>query len=187
MSLSEGGIGWIPYFLERADFTHEHHRAWTFADFGGRKPSDIFREHFMTCFIDDRFGLKNLDEIGEDNVSYECDYPHSDSIWPESPEYLMRTIEGLNDRQIDKITHENALKLFQFDAYGPMGGKQNCSVKALRALSPNLDTRPVSFGGPAPLEPGEERRRVTSGDITKMFSDVTLADGKLAAELEAAE
>src|SRR3546814_15557892 len=28
MALSEGGIGWIPYFLERADFTHEHHREW---------------------------------------------------------------------------------------------------------------------------------------------------------------
>src|SRR3546814_9211620 len=27
ISLSEGGIGWIPYFLERADFVHEHHRS----------------------------------------------------------------------------------------------------------------------------------------------------------------
>ncbi|WP_156840665.1 amidohydrolase family protein [Novosphingobium aquimarinum] len=183
ISLSEGGIGWIPYFLERADFTHEHHAAWTYADFDGRKPSDIFREHFMTCFIDDRFGLKNLEEIGEDNVCYECDYPHSDSIWPHSPEYLMRTVEGLTDRQIDKITHENALKLFQFDAFGPMGGKENCSVSALRKLSPDVPTQPVSYGGPAPLQPGEERRRVTSGDITKMFSDVMLADGKLAAEM----
>lgn len=187
ISLSEGGIGWIPYFLERADFTHEHHSAWTYADFDGRKPSEIFREHFMTCFIDDRFGLKNLEEIGEDNVCYECDYPHSDSIWPNSPEYLMRTVEGLSDRQINKITHENALKLFQFDAFGPMGGKNNCSVSALRKLSPDVPTEPVSYGGPAPLAPGEQRRRVTSGDITKMFADVTLADGKLAAEMAEAE
>ena len=35
IALSEGGIGWIPYFLERADFVHDHHRAWTYADFGG--------------------------------------------------------------------------------------------------------------------------------------------------------
>src|SRR5262249_46301325 len=27
--LSEGSIGWIPYFLERADFAHERHHAWT--------------------------------------------------------------------------------------------------------------------------------------------------------------
>ena len=29
MALSEGGIGWIPYLLERADFTHGHHKEWT--------------------------------------------------------------------------------------------------------------------------------------------------------------
>lgn len=181
ISLSEGGIGWIPYFLERADFTHEHHHAWTHADFGDKKPSDVFREHFMTCFIDDRFGLKNLDAIGEDNVSYECDYPHSDSIWPESAEYLLESVSGLTDRQIDKITHENALRLYQFDAIEKMGGKHNCTAGALRKLASHVDTRSVSFGGPAPLAPGEKRRRVTSGDITRMFNDVTLSDGKLEA------
>ena len=29
IALSEGGIGWIPYFLDRVDFTYQHHRAWT--------------------------------------------------------------------------------------------------------------------------------------------------------------
>ena len=44
ISLSEGGIGWIPYFLERADFVHDHHHAWTHADFGGKKTcQSVFR------------------------------------------------------------------------------------------------------------------------------------------------
>src|SRR5690606_39966508 len=30
--LSEGGIGWVPYLLERADFTYEHHSQWTNAN-----------------------------------------------------------------------------------------------------------------------------------------------------------
>ena len=188
IALSEGGIGWIPYFLERADFTFEHHHAWTHSDFGGRKPSDVFREHFMTCFIDDAFGLRNIDAIGEDNISYECDYPHSDSIWPESAEYLLKTVSGLTDRQIDKVTHENALKLYQFDAFAMMGGREKCTAGALRQLATHIDTRPVSFGGPAPLAPGEQRRVVTSGDITKMFAAVALADGEMESkELAAAE
>jgi hypothetical protein len=61
MALSEGGIGWIPYLLERADFTHRHHNAWTNSNFDGKMPSDIFNKHFITCFIEDNFGLKNLD------------------------------------------------------------------------------------------------------------------------------
>ena len=43
IALSEGGIGWIPYFLERADYVHEHHHVWTHQDFGGKKPSDLWR------------------------------------------------------------------------------------------------------------------------------------------------
>src|SRR3546814_20703379 len=74
MALSEGGIGWIPYFLERADFTHEHHREWTFTDFGGERPSDLFKRHVICCFIDDQFGVKNLEYMNVDMVAYECDY-----------------------------------------------------------------------------------------------------------------
>lgn len=177
VSLSEGGIGWIPYFLERADFVHEHHKAWTHADFGGRRPSDIFREHFLTCFIDDQFGLENLHRIGEDNVAYECDYPHSDTVWPESADRLLATFGGISDPIIDKISHGNALRLFNFDAFGKMGGRENCTVGALRKAAAHVNTAPQSFGGPAPLAPGEVARRVTSGDITKMFMDVAKNDG----------
>ena len=38
VALSEGGTGWIPYFLDRVDRTFEMHRAWTLQDFGGRLP-----------------------------------------------------------------------------------------------------------------------------------------------------
>ena len=38
MALAEGGIGWVPYFLEKADFVYDHHRAWTGADFGDKLP-----------------------------------------------------------------------------------------------------------------------------------------------------
>jgi predicted TIM-barrel fold metal-dependent hydrolase len=182
IALSEGGIGWIPYLLERADFVHEHHHAWTHASFGDRKPSDTFREHFLTCFIDDKFGLDNLGAIGEDNVAYECDYPHSDTVWPESAERLHDTLSHLSDAAIDKISHQNALRFTQFDAFGKMGGKENCTVGALRKLATHVDTAPKSYGGPAPLPPGTKPRRVTSGDITRMFAEVALQDGKLAAD-----
>jgi predicted TIM-barrel fold metal-dependent hydrolase len=176
ISLSEGGIGWIPYFLERADFTYEHHRAWTYADFGAKKPSEVFREHFMTCFIDDNFGLANLDQIGADNVCYECDYPHSDSVWPESAQRLLESVSHLPDETIAKITHGNALRLFNFDAFGKMGGRENCTAVALRNLATHVDTAPKSYGGPKPLPPGEVRRPVTSGDIIKMFAEVADLD-----------
>ncbi|MOA46829.1 hypothetical protein D3C78_1693920 [compost metagenome] len=63
-----------------------------------------------------------------------------------------------------------------------MGGRDKCTVSALRALAKDVDTTPKSYGGPAPLKEGEVRRRVTSGDIIKMFTAVAKEDGKIMAE-----
>jgi len=174
VALSEGGIGWIPYFLERADFTHEHHSAWTHAGqtFGTSKPSEVFRKHFMTCFIEDKFGLQNIDAIGEDNITYECDYPHSDTQWPFVPETLFETLSHLTDAQIEKITHRNALNFYKYDAIGMMGGRENCTVAALRAKATNVDTGEVAQEGAAPVASGSAPRQVTSGDIIDMFARV---------------
>jgi predicted TIM-barrel fold metal-dependent hydrolase len=60
IALSEGGIGWIPYLLERVDYVYEHHRAWTGQDFGDMLPSQVFNERIITCFIDDAFGQPRL-------------------------------------------------------------------------------------------------------------------------------
>lgn len=93
----------------------------------------MFREHFLTCFIDDKFGLKNLEDIGEDNVAYECDYPHSDTVWPECPDRLIETVSHLPAGTIDKITHGNAMRLYNFDAFGLMGAAKLHSGCAARS------------------------------------------------------
>src|SRR5438067_5805033 len=112
VALSEGGTGWIPYFLERVDRTYEMHHAWTLQDFGGRLPSEVFREHFLTCFISDPVGVELRGRIGIDNIAWEADYPHSDSLWPGAPEELTAVFDA-NDVPDDhgrKITHENAMR-----------------------------------------------------------------------------
>ena len=142
---------------------------WTHTDFGGKKPSDIFREHFITCFIDDKFGVKNREDIGVDIICYECDYPHSDTVWPEAPEYLMRNFVGCSDEDIDKITHLNAMRTYSFDPFKDIPREQ-CTVGALRAKATHVDTTPRSGGGNRPLAEGETRV-VTSADIMKLFAE----------------
>jgi predicted TIM-barrel fold metal-dependent hydrolase len=169
MALSEGGIGWIPYFLERADFTYEQHGAWTRTTFGKEKPSDVFRRHFVTCFIDDEFGLRNRQDIGIDIICWEADYPHSDASWPKSPENLWKGIRSLPSGDIDKITHRNAMTAFNYDPIARFG-RENCTVGALRERAQHVDTAPMSRGG---LNPGNSSGRpVTSADIKKILSHV---------------
>lgn len=169
--LSECGLGWIPYFMERADFSHTRHQFWTNSrmTFGDLKPSDVFKKHFMVCFIDDAFGLQNLRFVNEDLVAYECDYPHSDTLWPECPERLWKTIDHLDDARIDKITHLNAMNWYSFDPF-KHHSRESLTVGALRAkaAADGVDVTPASAGGLNPLE--GTKRVITSGDLFKMFA-----------------
>ncbi|MBF5094190.1 amidohydrolase [Azospirillum sp. INR13] len=168
MALSEGGIGWIPYLLERADFTHRHHGSWTGTDFGSQKPSDIFRKHIITCFIEDRFGLANLKDVGEDMVAWECDYPHSDCTWPDSAELLWEDLKHLSKDTIDKVTHLNVMREFSYDPFSVLG-RENCTVGALKARAKHVKTEPMlGLGGAVPQV--RKDGPVTSGDINKMFT-----------------
>ena len=145
IALSEGGIGWLPYFLERVDYTYEHHHRWTNQDFGDKLPSQVFNEHVYTCFIDDAVGLEVRHHLNGENIMWECDYPHSDCTWPQSPERLMKSLSGLSDTEIDKITHLNAMRGFNFDAFSHIPREQ-CTVGALRAQATDVDVSLKSYG-----------------------------------------
>lgn len=146
-ALAEGGIGWIPYFLEKADFVYDHHRAWTKEDFGDQLPSQVFREHVQGCFIDDLTGLRLRDVIGVDAITWECDYPHSDSTWPTAPEVLWKSIQAaqLTDDEIDKITWANAARWYQFEPF-ERRSRAESTVGALRSLAADVDTTPREYG-----------------------------------------
>jgi predicted TIM-barrel fold metal-dependent hydrolase len=138
VALSEGGIGWIPYFNERIDYVYNQQRAWTGQDFGDRRPSEIFNERVVTCFIDDAFGLRSRDVMNIDNITWECDYPHSDSTWPRSPEKVAVALADVDALTVDKITHLNAMAHFNYDPFAVFG-KEACRVGALRARAADHD------------------------------------------------
>jgi predicted TIM-barrel fold metal-dependent hydrolase len=140
IALSEGGTGWIPYFLERADRTYEMHSTWTHQDFGDKLPSEVFREHFLTCFISDHVGIRLRHHIGIDNISWEADYPHSDSMWPSAPEQLWDVLNdySVSETDINKMTHENAMRWYSFDPFSRMS-REDATVGALRRAAGDHD------------------------------------------------
>jgi predicted TIM-barrel fold metal-dependent hydrolase len=134
LCLSEGGIGWIPYLLERMDQVVDRQRHWaskgqvTRADaLAGtpdtempsswdysEAPSAIFRRHIYGCFIDEVFGSQCIDDIGIDNVMIETDYPHTDSSWPNSRETAMQLLKDRTAEERFQIIQGNARRVFNF-------------------------------------------------------------------------
>lgn len=144
IALSEGGIGWMPYFLERAEQVLDKQRFWasqgerkvdlktlTVSDVGDKGEVDyltlnvrqLFRDHVYGCFIDDISGLGNLDLIGVDNVMIETDYPHSDSTWPNCIGFAHKQLEGFDDATKYKILRGNAERVFRFTPAEPPSTK----------------------------------------------------------------
>ncbi|OHV43841.1 amidohydrolase family protein [Pseudofrankia sp. BMG5.36] len=132
IALSEGEIGWMPYYLERAEQVLDKQRYWVqrgtkFADHDGVTGVDLdtldiratFRDHIFGCFIEDHHGIASLAEIGEDNIMCETDYPHSDSTWPNCIQTVKNIISRLPAETQYKLLRGNAERLYRFTPATP--------------------------------------------------------------------
>ncbi len=101
----------------------------------------MFREHILACYITDPSGLLLRDRIGTDIIAWECDYPHTDTTWPESPEFTWNELQeaSVPDAEIHKITWQNACRFFSWDPFKHTSREQ-ATVGALRAQARDVDT-----------------------------------------------
>jgi predicted TIM-barrel fold metal-dependent hydrolase len=113
VALSEGGIGWMPYVVERLDYVWDRHRWYTGVNTEVR-PSDLFRDHIFGCFIADEAGVANRELIGVENIMFEGDYPHSDSNFPASRKKLEEVLRDVPDAHARLIAEDNARRVFNF-------------------------------------------------------------------------
>jgi predicted TIM-barrel fold metal-dependent hydrolase len=111
---SEGGIGWLPNALERADRMWLRHRH--YSGFDDVLPSEIFRRNMYLCMIEEPVCLKYRADMGIDRIMWECDYPHTDTVWPDSQNSLhdVVTAAGLDDGEIAAVTYANAERVFRW-------------------------------------------------------------------------
>ena len=170
IALSEGGIGWIPYFLERIDYVHEHHHHWTHHDFpGGKRPSDVFREHVLGCFIDDAAGVRSRDLIGVDNITWECDYPHSDTTWPTRARAAVEVARRRSGRRHpqDHLAERGAVVPVRPVPAHPEGAVHRGARCASRR---STSTCSVLKGGGGKVPSDYARGYATIGDIMKQIA-----------------
>ncbi len=111
--LAEGGIGWIPYLLERTDYSWERHRYWCKIN-AEQRPSELFDDHIFGCFVSDQTGLNERYQIGVNNILFESDYPHSDCNWPHTRKVLAEQLRDVPDDEARLIVEGNARRIFNF-------------------------------------------------------------------------
>lgn len=111
--LAEFNAGWIAHFLERID------QAWQ-REYGINPVSlkyedtifETWNRQFYATIEDDQPALATRSIIGEDNLLWGSDYPHTDSTFPCSAAVLDEMFEGYSDELRQKVTYDNVKKLY---------------------------------------------------------------------------
>jgi predicted TIM-barrel fold metal-dependent hydrolase len=148
LAISEGGIGWMPWAIERvrrdldrqqwarkSDFEgniitgdlRENHRS----KFGGVPhfdPMEVYKNQVFGCMLADDWGWDLLDYLGTDNVMIETDYPHSDSSWPNSLETAKKFTGHLSEEEQFKIIRGNACRVYDFTPADTKGIEHGTTV-----------------------------------------------------------
>ena len=112
----EHEVAWIPHLWHRMDFlyTERVERAKGYRSSRGLLPSETWRENIFVEFMEDKLGVGMHEVIGADSMMWGNDYPHAESTWPKSMEWLDKAFAGQPEEVRRKITSENAARLYHF-------------------------------------------------------------------------
>jgi predicted TIM-barrel fold metal-dependent hydrolase len=120
--IAESGVGWLPWLIEELDY--RHWRVWEGKEYwetrGGidikTKPSELFKRQIYATFQESPTAMALLNFYGPDNLLWASDYPHPDSVWPNSHAAIDRQMGELPPDTVRKLTFGNAAKLYGLDA-----------------------------------------------------------------------
>ena len=112
----EHEAAWIPHWLKQMDFTYRERPVFTkgWRSKEGLLPSDYWRRNMFVEFMEDDLGVQLREQIGVDTMLWGSDFPHAESTWPKSRDFLTRIFAGVPEHDLKKVTSENAAKLFGF-------------------------------------------------------------------------
>ena len=118
MVMAEAGTGWLPWLVQELDY--RHWRLWEakefWADKGGialeTKPSELFKRQIWATFQEDEAAMALIPFFGDGHLLWASDYPHPDSVWPNSLAAIERQMRHLPPEMRRKLTHDNAARLY---------------------------------------------------------------------------
>ena len=117
LAFSESQVGWMPFLFQRIDATWEKQRERKFANFSPEivdAPSTYAAGRIFGCAFDDDYGIAiRGGPIGIDSLTFETDYPHTDSTRPNTKAYAEKAFDGYSDEEIYKVIRGNAVRMLE--------------------------------------------------------------------------
>ena len=108
----ESGGGWMAFAADYMDRTWEKQRFWIGSQIQ-HPPSYYMEQNVWASFIHDRVAIANRNLPGAKNVMWSSDYPHSETTFPESQQWIDRLFAGVPEDEKHLILAENARRFFR--------------------------------------------------------------------------
>jgi predicted TIM-barrel fold metal-dependent hydrolase len=110
---AENDISWLPHFCYRIDHAYDRLRYFEQSTALPMKPSEYMKRQVWATF---QFETENVgftaDKFGRDKLMWSSDYPHTDSPWPRSREFIENEIKSVSDQDKRAIVSDNVLHLY---------------------------------------------------------------------------
>jgi len=106
--LSEVGTLWVPYTVRKMDHAYLMGRKAKWATGGklDRRPSEIFRQHFLVMPYPEENVQRVVAEVGLDPIAFGSDFPHGEGL-ARPGEYAAAQLSGFSDADVKRIMRDN--------------------------------------------------------------------------------
>jgi predicted TIM-barrel fold metal-dependent hydrolase len=114
---AETRLGWVPFWMEEADYWYERHRHWSERLLGFRppkqRPSDYVRRHiFFSVQHVERVAIELRHHLGARHIMFATDFPHIECDWPNTRPFAERLFAGVPADEAFRIASGNVLDFF---------------------------------------------------------------------------
>ena len=115
---AETRLGWVPFWMEEADYWYERHRHWAERLLHVKplkqRPSEYVRQHvsFSVQHVE-RVAIELRHHLGVEHVMFATDFPHIESDWPNTRPFAEKLFAGVPADEAFKIAAGNVLSFFK--------------------------------------------------------------------------
>lgn len=159
---TELGASWIPSLFAFFDSVFEAGRTPL-----KRRPSDYWRDNMMVTASSIHLAEVDMrEEIGVDHLMFGTDYPHPESTWPNTKDWIRAAFKGVGEADARRILGENAIACYGLDR------------ARLAAVAARIGPKPADLFGDHAIDPRKIESFAERGGFSRPADPVDA--GKLA-------
>ncbi len=111
----ESDVSWFPHFMYRLDHAYDRFRHFEKVTLPLR-PSEYIKRQVYATFQFETIGKDLVEWYGAERMMWSSDYPHTDSPWPHSREYVEGpAFQRIAPQEAQNIVADNAARLYHIN------------------------------------------------------------------------